>query len=65
MLPVNTSYCGLCLFAPKMIFCRENGRFLPASSYKSRKQLYNDEENGYFTEGKERPAVVQNPMSGV
>jgi len=42
---------------------RENGRFLPASSYKSRKQLYNDDDNGYFTEGKERAAVVQNPMS--
>jgi len=42
---------------------RENGRFLPKSSYSARKQLYNDETNGYFTKGMNRAAVVQNPIS--
>lgn len=42
---------------------RENGRFIPKSSYMMRKNFFNDEETGYFKIAQTRPAVVQNPMT--
>ena len=44
---------------------RENGRFLPKQSFLMRKSFFNDEETGYFKKGLQRPAVVQNPITGI
>lgn len=42
---------------------RENGRFLPRHSFQMRKQLFNDDETGYFKQTQSRPANVQNPIT--
>uniref|UniRef100_A0A915Q1G0 ER membrane protein complex subunit 3 n=1 Tax=Setaria digitata TaxID=48799 RepID=A0A915Q1G0_9BILA len=42
---------------------RENGRFLPRTSFNMRKNFLLNEENGYITKGMGRPSQMQNPMA--
>ncbi|MFH4981608.1 hypothetical protein AB6A40_008317 [Gnathostoma spinigerum] len=42
---------------------RENGRFLPKSSFLMRKNYLLNEESGYIAKAMERPSQMQNPMA--
>ncbi|VDN58356.1 unnamed protein product [Dracunculus medinensis] len=42
---------------------RENGRFIPKSSFLMRKNFLIAEESGYITKGMERLSQMQNPMA--
>lgn len=42
---------------------RENGKYLPKSSYMMRRHFFNNAENGYLTVAKNRPSVQPNPMN--
>lgn len=42
---------------------RENGKYLPKSSYMMRRHFFNNAENGYLTVAKNRPTVQPNPMN--
>ncbi|CAI5447829.1 unnamed protein product [Caenorhabditis angaria] len=42
---------------------RENGRFLPKSSFNSRRQYLVAEETGYLSKAMNRPAKAANPMA--
>lgn len=42
---------------------RENGKYLPKSSFMMRRHFFNNSETGYLTVAKNRPSVQPNPMS--
>jgi len=42
---------------------RENGYYLPRSSFMMRKQFLNDEDTGYFKVAQKRPSPSANPMA--
>lgn len=42
---------------------RENGKYLPKSSFMMRRHFFNNPESGYLTVAKNRPSVQPNPMN--
>lgn len=44
---------------------RENGRYIPKSSFLMRKHFFNDKETGVLKLAQERAAPASNPMQGI